>query len=87
MKVVRISDIQRKEAYIDYRRMYTGNATLSLNPEGAVEVPIEFALEQTALGTTDITVNLLQKVEYPVPPLIDDLKVFIRELSTTGQLS
>ncbi len=87
MKVVRISDIQRKEAYIDYRRMYTGNATLNLNSTGAVEVPIEFALEHTALGSIDISVNLLQKIEYPVVPIINDLKEYIRELSTTGQLS
>ncbi len=87
MKVERITDIQRKEAYIDYRRMYTGNATLSLNTSGSVEVPIEFALEQTALGSIDITVNLLRKIEHPVLPVIDNLKEYIRELSTTGQLS
>lgn len=87
MKVVRISDIQRKEAYIDYRRMYTGNATLNLESAGAVEVPIEFALEHTALGTIDISVNLLQKVEYPELPVLNDLKDYIRELSSTGQLS
>ncbi|MCA1755544.1 MAG: hypothetical protein LC641_12800 [Spirochaeta sp.] len=87
MKVIGIRDIQRKEAAIEYRRMYTGTATLSLNGAGSIDVPIEFTLEHTALGSIDISVNLLREIEYPVLPVINDLKEYIHRLSTTGQLS
>lgn len=86
MKVVQITDIQRKAAAIEYRRMYTGNAVLDLNGAEAVDIPIEFALEQTALGAVDISVNLLKQIEHPVVPVIDTLKEHIRVLSAEGQL-
>jgi len=87
MKVIGIRDIQRKKAAIEYRRMYTGTATLSLNGASSIDVPIEFALEQTALGSIDISVKLLREIEYPVPPVINEIKEYIHKLSTTGQLS
>lgn len=85
MKVVDISNIQRKENLLYYRREYRGEATMELMANTLV-VPIDFILEQRAIGGFSIHVSLVDSVDYPLVPIVAELKAFIAELDLKGAL-
>lgn len=79
MKVVEIKNIIRKDVPIYYRRYYTGTAIMELvnKPQ---EMPIEFQIENKPTGMTEINVNIVGELNYPLVPLIKELKNYIGEL-------
>lgn len=85
MTILSISDITRKENFIYYRREFTGKALYDL-PGRQHAGQIEFIIETTPMGKKQITINLVDSVEYPVLPLIHSLKDFIMNMDNEGKL-
>jgi len=85
MKVVDISNIQRKENLLYYRREYSGEATIELLANTLV-APIDFVLEQRPIGGYAVHVSLADSVDYPLVPIVSELKAFIAELDLKGVL-
>jgi hypothetical protein len=85
MKVVDISNIQRKENLLYYRREYTGEATIELMAKPLV-VPVEFVLEQRPIGGYSIHVSLVDSIDYPLVPIVAAMKAIIAELDLKGVL-
>jgi hypothetical protein len=76
MKVVAIKDIIRKDVPIYYRLLYTGVAVIELS-KGAANYRIDFTIEIKPTGLKDISVTFLDNLEYPLLPVIKELRVMI----------
>jgi len=80
-----IKDISRKENFIYYRREFTGEALYGF-PDRNHTGKIEFTIETAATGKKDIRINLVDPVDYPVLPVMQGLKEFIKELDDNDKL-
>ena len=85
MKVIEIKNVVRREFPIYYRRLYKGIAVMEL-VHRPIEFPLDFQIEHKATGNREIALTLEQKVDYPLVPLQKELKRFIGELDSAGQL-
>jgi hypothetical protein len=85
MKVLNLKDIMRKESPIYYRRLYSAAAVLDLMGRN-VDCKIEWTIETTPFGTSSITLNEVQDIDYPKIPLQKALKDYISELDSSGGL-
>lgn len=89
MELIKIHDINKKDIPLHYRNEFSGRAQFS-QKKGPAEKqhshPIEFAVERSALGKTEITVRVLGEVDYPLVPLIKRLKTHITDLYQKGLL-
>jgi hypothetical protein len=85
LTILDISDIIRKENFIYYRREFTGTAIYDL-PGRKFEGKIDFVIETTPLGKKEITVTLLENVDYPLLSIIHSLKEYISRLENEGKL-
>ncbi|MDR1287033.1 MAG: hypothetical protein LBK08_05425 [Treponema sp.] len=85
MKILSIRSISRKDVPIYYRRLYTGKAEIELL-HGTAECGIDFSIETKPTGHKEITVTLACAVDYPLVPLIRELKTFINKLDNSGGL-
>jgi hypothetical protein len=79
MKVVAIKDIIRKDVPIYYRLLYTGVAVIDL-AKGAENYRIDFTIEIKPTGLKEISVSFLDNIEYPLLPVIKELKVLIDKM-------
>jgi hypothetical protein len=84
MRVVAIKDIVRKDIPIYYRLLYTGVAEIELKAVGNYR--IDFSIEVKPTGNKEITVNFLDEVDYPLIPVIRELKQLIDTMHTNGVL-
>ena len=84
MKVVSIKDIVRKDIPIYYRLLYTGVAVIELVK--AADYRIDFSIEIKPTGKKDIVVSFLDEVDYPLIPIIRELKKMIETMHTNGEL-
>ena len=85
MKVITIKDIIRKDVPIYYRLLYTGVAVLELKDEPA-DYRIDFAVEIKPTGQKEISVSFLDELDYPLVPVIKELKKTIDTMHTNGAL-
>jgi hypothetical protein len=85
MKVVTIKDIIRKDVPIYYRLLYTGVAVIELT-KGAGDYRIDFTIEIKPTGVKEISVTFLDNLEYPLIPVIKELKVLIDNMHTNELL-
>jgi hypothetical protein len=85
MKIISIKDIVRKDVPIYYRLLYTGVAVMEL-VDKPVEHRIDFAIEHKPTGVKEISVSFLKDIDYPLIPLIKELKAFIDTLDINGGL-
>ena len=85
MKVIEIKNIARKDVPIYYRRLYTGVVVLELFNK-IIDVPLDFHIEHKPTGQVEIGLSLVEKVDYPLIPLKTELKRFIGDLDSSGQL-
>ena len=85
MKVVVIRDMIRKDVPIYYRKLYTGVAVIETSSKNE-DYRVDFAIEYKPTGQKEITVNFIDKVDYPLVPLIKELKNYILELEAVGGL-
>jgi hypothetical protein len=79
MKVVSIKDIIRKDVPIYYRLLYTGVAVIELT-KGSADYRIDFTVEIKPTGLKEISVTFLDNIEYPLIPVIKELKVIIDKM-------
>jgi hypothetical protein len=85
VRVLEIKNIVRKDFPIYYRRLYVGDAVVELINR-SVETPIEFQIEHMPTGRIEISVTFQKTVDYPLVPLVKELKNFISVLDSGGKL-
>jgi hypothetical protein len=86
MKVIAVKDIIRKDVPIYYRLLYTGVAVLELSPKGPQDFRIDFAIEIKPTGQKEIAVTFLDEVDYPLLPVIKELKQLLDTMHGNGTL-
>jgi hypothetical protein len=85
MKIKQIKDIQRKDVPIYYRRLFTGVLELEVMGKN-IERTIDFTIETMPTGINQVSVTIAEPVDYPLVPLMRELKEFITKLDETGGL-
>jgi hypothetical protein len=85
MKILLIKNVVRKDVPIYYRRLFSGVAVLELLKK-TVERRIDFSIETKPTGAREISVTLIDEVDYPLVPLNRELKKFIDQLDDNGEL-
>lgn len=85
MKVLGLKNLVREEGVIYYRKVFNCSAIIEL-PTSTAEVPIHFTIEMTPLGSKEIELQFLERIEYPLVPVIKQLKAYITEQDYEGKL-
>jgi hypothetical protein len=85
MTISIIKNIIRKDVPIYYRRVYTGAAVIEIAGK-TQEFSIDWTIETSPLGTKDTSVTISDKIDYPLLPLIKELKDKINSLDEEGKL-
>jgi len=85
MKVVTVKDIIRKDIPIYYRLLYTGVATVELSGKEA-DYRIDFSIEIKPTGKKEIAVTFLDQVDYPLVPVLREMKKTIDTMHANGEL-
>ena len=85
MRVITIKDTIRKDVPIYYRNLYTGVAVIEL-AKGPQNFRIDFAIEFKPTGQKEVTVSFIEEVDYPLVPIIKELKKYIYEQESAGGL-
>ena len=85
MRIVEIKNLTRKELPIYYRRLYNGIVAIELINK-VIEIPLDFQIEHKPTGQLDISITLGEKVDYPLVPLMNELKKTISTLDSGGKL-
>ena len=83
MKVIRITDINRKDVPLYYRNKYSAVAELNLTGTNNTNCQIEFSIEVTPLSGKVYSVEDIKNLDYPTLPvkkaLIEEIKNYDRE--------
>jgi len=85
MNVVAIKDIVRKDIPIYYRLLYTGVTAIELSGKTA-DYRIDFSIEIKPTGKKEITVTFLDEVDYPLVPVMREMKKTIEFMHSNGEL-
>ncbi|MDR0386727.1 MAG: hypothetical protein LBH57_01690 [Treponema sp.] len=85
MKVLQVKDIERKDVPIYYRRLFSGVLVLELLNK-TVERAIDFTIETKPTGIRDILITFSEPVDYPLIPLVQEVKKYLNELDDSGGL-
>ena len=85
MKIIGIHEIIRKDVPIYYKRFYKGILDIEL-VNTVQKVPIEFIIEHKPTGQLDISITFSEKIDYPLVPLMKELKNYISELDSGRKL-
>lgn len=85
MKVLEIKNIVREDGVIYYRKSFTADAVIEI-PQKTIETPVAFTVEMTPLGSKNVDITFLEDVEYPLLPIIQQMKKIIKEKDYEGQL-
>jgi hypothetical protein len=80
-----LTGITRKENFIYYRREFTATAHFDL-PGRNCSGLVEFTIETEPTGKKDISVKLLDQIDYPLLPVVQKLKETIISMDREGQL-
>jgi hypothetical protein len=85
MRIIKIKEIVRKDFPIYYRRFYSSVIVIELMDK-LIEKKVDFSIETKPTGQRDILITVLEPVDYPLIPLLKELKKFINEIDSDGQL-
>ena len=85
MVVSKLVDIERKESHIYYMQDFTATMVYSIVGRER-KGRIAFSIEHKPTGEMVITVRFIDDVDYPLLPLIIDLKTTIKKLIETNEL-
>jgi len=85
MQIVTIKDIVRKDVPIYYRMLYTGVAVIEMTKDAA-DYRIDFSIETKPTGQREITVSFLDELDYPLVPVVRELKKHIDTMFQNGAL-
>jgi hypothetical protein len=86
MKLIEIKDVEPEEGGVYYRQKYHATAVFEDVYGGETDVPILCIVEINPLGQKKITVNFLGDIQYPLIPLLRQLKVQLHEMHDDGRL-
>jgi hypothetical protein len=85
MKVIAIKDIVRKDIPIYYRLLFTGVTSIELSGK-VTDYRIDFCIEIKPTGKKEINVTFLDEVDYPLVPVLREMKQIIENMHTNGEL-
>lgn len=85
MRIVAVKDIVRKDIPIYYRLLYTGVVVLELTKSPA-DYRIDFSIEVKPTGQKEINVSFLDDLDYPLLPVVKELKKYIESMHNNGTL-
>jgi hypothetical protein len=85
MTVIEIKDMVRKDVPIYYRRVYIGKAVVEIAGEKH-DMRINWTIETSPLGSKETAVTMTDKVDYPLLPLLKEIKKKIEHLDSEGKL-
>jgi len=79
MKITSMKNLIRKDVPIYYRRLYSGTLEIELINEN-VECNINFTMETKPTGISEVIINNMDPVDYPLIPLTKAVKQYISML-------
>ncbi|MDR2701533.1 MAG: hypothetical protein LBB72_03795 [Spirochaetaceae bacterium] len=85
MRVTSLKSLIRKDVPIYYRRLYSGTLEIELINE-TVESNINFTMETKPTGISEVIINDMEHVDYPLLPLVKAVKQFITLLDENDGL-
>ncbi|MDR3160697.1 MAG: hypothetical protein LBU28_03685 [Spirochaetaceae bacterium] len=85
MKILQIKNIVRKDVPLYYRRHFSGVVILELLNQ-KIDRRIDFMIETKATGFKEISLSLAEPVDYPLTPLIRELKTLVMQMDDKGDL-
>jgi hypothetical protein len=85
MRVVELKELNRKEAPIHYIRQFTAVALLESN-DARAEAEVAFTLEGKAVGPPELSLRVLDPIEWPLLPVMRVLREHIMQLESAGRL-
>jgi len=85
MKIITLKDMIRKDVPIYYRKLYTSVAVIEFNNKQN-EYRIDFSMEIKPTGQKEFIVNFIDAVDYPLVPVLKELKKYIAELEAADGL-
>ena len=85
MKITAIKDLIRKDVPIYYRRLFSGTLVIEIINK-TVESQVDFTIETKPTGINEVIINRMDSVDYPLLPLMKEIKKFLSRLDETGGL-
>ncbi len=85
MKILEIKEVVRKDVPIYYRRVFSGIAVMDILGQ-RLDRRIEFAIETKPTGSKEVSVDVVDAVDYPLLTLQKELRTAIAELDKAGRL-
>jgi hypothetical protein len=85
MKIRHIKNIIRKDVPIYYRRLFSGIAEIELWDK-PIERAIDFTIETKPTGQKQVFVTMAETIDYPLVPIVRELKKYINDLDENGGL-
>jgi hypothetical protein len=85
MQILELKNIQHKDTPIYYRRFYNGTIVMEILQKN-VERSIEFSIETTPYGSKNINVTFDKPVDYPMVPLLKEVKSYLDAFDRKGGL-
>lgn len=86
MKLLSINNVSKKESPIYYRNEYSAISVFILVGSESVNIPIFFSIEMAPTGHKTVEVNVLDKIDYPLVPILKSLKNEITSMEQKGFL-
>ncbi|GHV67350.1 hypothetical protein AGMMS49928_04140 [Spirochaetia bacterium] len=83
MKILEIKNVTRKDVPIYYRRLYSGVAVIELI-NNQQEYPVDVSIEHKPTGEKEILVTFTNPPDYPLVPLVKEIKKFIDIMDLKG---
>ena len=86
MEVLKLQNLLKKDIPLHYRNEYSGDFILQTISGREDTISADFILERNAIGEIDISLQLKNTPDYPLLPVLNTLKEYIRNLDKTGKL-
>lgn len=86
MKLISISNIEKKDVPLYYRNEYDALSVFTLIGDKVVNIPIYFSVEMTPTGEKKIDIKIKESIFYPIVPILKILKSEIMSLESMGLL-
>ena len=85
MKVHGIENLVKKDIPLYYRNEYAGTGRLEFLGD-TVLLPLEFSVEIKPTGERVVDVKVLDRIDYPLVPVLKAFKAAILSMEKSGQL-
>lgn len=86
IRVLELRDLTRRESAIHYRRQYSANAVLAHIATESQTIAVSFVIEQSATGTSNVTIDIARSLDYPLLPATRVLRDYILAMEKQGKL-